>query len=84
MGVTVPSKTYHNVMALDGNRVLMNCFFMPKYGARANDANAGWYRNGTQSENYVALWHLKATAAAHLWDTKRVGGIFSGYKLEYM
>merc|ERR1719433_2615806 len=62
MGITVPSKTYHNVMALDGNRILMNMFFVPKYKAVENAAAAkhSWFEPGAQADTYRAMWHLKA------------------------
>lgn len=81
MGITVPSRTYHNVLALDGNRILMNCFMFPKW--RSLEAGEhSWFRAGTQADSFRAMWHLKVASVGRLWDTRRVGGFFAGYKLE--
>mmetsp|Transcript_71440 Transcript_71440/g.209404 ORF Transcript_71440/g.209404 Transcript_71440/m.209404 type:complete len:589 (+) Transcript_71440:77-1843(+) len=82
MGITIPSRTYHNVMALDGNRILMNCFFFRKFGEPETNSQS-WYRPGSQSDTYRAMRHLKATSIWQLWDTQAIGGFFSGYKLEF-
>jgi len=84
MGITVPSRTYHNVMAYDGNRVLMNAFMIPKWRAveDAPAAHNSWFGPGRQAPTYRALWHLKFASICRLWDTKKVGGFFGGYKLE--
>jgi len=75
MGITIPSKSYHNIMAPDGNRIVMNGFFMPKMEERDHMA-------ATQSETYRAMFHLKAKTAWRLWDTRKIGGFFMGAKLE--
>jgi len=86
MGITVPSRTYHNVMALDGNRVLMNNFFQPKYKALqdAPYAKHSFWKPGNQADTWLAMFHLKLSSIGRLWDGWKTGGFFVGYKLEFL
>jgi len=84
MGITVPSRTYHNVMALDGNRILLNCFLVPKFGTKAMANNPNHHVSGFQSERHNAVGDLKIQTVGRLWDTMKIGGFFSGLKLEYL
>jgi len=84
MGVTVPSRTYHTIMATHADRLLLNAFMVPKYKAM-EDAPAGsgsFFGRGRQPEPYMALLHLKMSSLFRLWDTRRLGGFFEMLKLE--
>jgi len=86
MGVTVPSTTYHSLAMPDGDRVLMNCFFVPKYGKLwdTNMSKYSFYRKEKQTDEYAALRSLKLSTVARVWDKHKIGGWFEATKLEFL
>merc|ERR1711879_712456 len=85
-GVTVPSGAFHSLTMTDGDRILMNCFMIPKYKGLwdAPAANYSFYSSRYQTEEYHALSQLKKSSIFRLWDTKKLGGYFEGAKLEML
>merc|ERR1711862_915734 len=84
-GVVVPSRTYHSVYSPQADRILLNCFMMPKYGKLENSTGSrqgGFWARGSQSESFMALYHLKTSSIYRLWDSKRLGGFFELIKFE--
>lgn len=83
-GVTVPSRMYHSVWSEDTERIVLNAFMVPKFGAlkEAKRPKNSWYDQ--QDPLYLALFHLKMSSLFHLWDTRKIGGFFSGTKLEIL
>jgi len=83
-GVTIPSRMYHSVWSEHTDRLVLNAFLIPKFGALDNAPRPknSWYDN--QDKTYLAIFHLKLSAIFRLWDTQKVGGFFSGTKLEIM
>merc|ERR1712032_297381 len=78
-GVIVPSRTYHSIYTPEGDRILLNCFMMPKYGMLENTTasrKGGFWRRESQSDLFWALYHLKTSSVYRLWDTRKVGGFF--------
>lgn len=85
MGVVIPSRTYHSIMAPDPRRVLLNAFIVPHFGSRRDPATShSWHRDGSQADAHLALRHLRYAAATHLWESRKLGGIFSGSKNEFL
>merc|ERR1711862_203447 len=81
MGITLPSKAYHSIMANDGNRILMDCFFVSRFKALENSpaaADDSYYKRGTQGGLFRAMRLLKMMSLMHLWETRNIGGFFSG------
>merc|ERR1712014_277229 len=86
IGVVVPSGAFHSLTMVDGDRVLMNCFMVPKYKGLwdAPASNYSFYGPSWQTEEYHALSQLKKSSIFRLWDTKKLGGYFEGTKLEML
>jgi len=86
MGVTVPSRAYHSIWAQDSDRLLLNGFLLPKYGAleSAPRPPTSFFSPGQQHERYMALYHLKMASIGRLWDTRHLGGFFELLKLEIL
>mmetsp|Transcript_67442 Transcript_67442/g.156568 ORF Transcript_67442/g.156568 Transcript_67442/m.156568 type:complete len:184 (+) Transcript_67442:23-574(+) len=86
MGVTVPSRTYHSIWTQDADRILLNAFMLPKYGAleKAPRPANSFYSRGMQSDLYMALMHLKMSSIGRLWDSRHLGGFFEISKLEIL
>uniref|UniRef100_A0A7S2ALE2 JmjC domain-containing protein n=1 Tax=Alexandrium andersonii TaxID=327968 RepID=A0A7S2ALE2_9DINO len=86
MGIVVPSGAFHSLTMADGDRILLNCFMIPKYKGLWDVAasNYTFYNSKWQSEEYHALSQLKKSSIFRLWDTKKLGGFFEGTKLEML
>mmetsp|Transcript_173831 Transcript_173831/g.557108 ORF Transcript_173831/g.557108 Transcript_173831/m.557108 type:complete len:269 (-) Transcript_173831:106-912(-) len=86
MGVVVPSRAYHAVWAEDADRLLLNCFMFPRYKVMedAPSSSFSFFGRGRQPSLYMALFHLKVSSIARLWDMKKLGGFFEMVKLEFL
>merc|ERR1712241_730531 len=53
-GVTIPSGAFHSIATPDGDRILMNCFLVPKYKGLwdAPAANHSFYSSEWQTEEF--------------------------------
>mmetsp|Transcript_57568 Transcript_57568/g.171323 ORF Transcript_57568/g.171323 Transcript_57568/m.171323 type:complete len:317 (+) Transcript_57568:1-951(+) len=85
-GIVVPSGAYHSLSMADGDRILLNCFMIPKYKGLWDvpAANHSFYSSKWQTEEYHAMSQLKKSSIFRLWDTKQLGGYFEGFKLEML
>uniref|UniRef100_A0A7S1LNQ3 JmjC domain-containing protein n=1 Tax=Alexandrium catenella TaxID=2925 RepID=A0A7S1LNQ3_ALECA len=84
MAITVPSMTLHTVLTSDSTRILMNAFMIPEFKASERITAASWFREGRQTDTYLAVRSLKQASIARLWDSRGLGGFFMGTKLEVL